>query len=271
RKFLVNLDEEVPQAVPEGPARSRASIMDAYHVGTPDFPYTVSPHDPENFQVMAYTDRNDVLWRLALDWVCGGKNGTAIIDNNGQPFRVAQPEAPQVTAGHYAHMRDSFAAASGEVPSPRLVSAWVRLDAAPSERVPGWAGHWLANGHDGDALRTLAGLSDKDDPRDIRELLPEALADCGMEIPDSDSAAALVAFTNFARMHADGRASERWVLTKVCEIAARCGYAPTVTSLPLGKVSVLADEWRAGPGRTERELQAEIRQACAAQLAASRL
>jgi hypothetical protein len=91
RKFLIDLDQDVPEPVPEGPARHRASLMDAYHVGTPDFPYTVSPHDPENFEVMAYTDRSDVQWRLALDWTCRGKTGTVIIDNNGQPFRVAQP------------------------------------------------------------------------------------------------------------------------------------------------------------------------------------
>jgi hypothetical protein len=65
--------------------------MDAYHVGTPDFPYAVSPHDPESFEVMAYTDRSDIQWRLALDWVYAGKAGTVIIDHDGRPFRVAQP------------------------------------------------------------------------------------------------------------------------------------------------------------------------------------
>jgi len=49
RKFLVDLDQDVPEPVPEGPARPRDGIMDAYHVGTPDFPYVVSSGDPENF------------------------------------------------------------------------------------------------------------------------------------------------------------------------------------------------------------------------------
>jgi hypothetical protein len=60
----------------------------------------------------------------------------------------------------------------------------------PTERVPLWAALWLAAGYDGDALRTLGGLSVKDDPRDIRDILPDALVDCGITIPDSDSAAA---------------------------------------------------------------------------------
>lgn len=42
-----------------------------------------------------------------------------------------------------------------------------------------------------------------------------ALADCDITIPGSDSAAAQVAFTHLARMHAGGQAAERWILGKV--------------------------------------------------------
>jgi len=168
-------------------------------------------------------------------------------------------------------MHDWPAVESGEIPSPRLVAAWARLDMMPAERVPLWAAHWLAGGYDGDALRTLAGLSATDDPRDIRDVLPDALADCGITIPDSDSAAAQLAFTHLARMQAGGHAAERWILDKVSEIASRTGYADSVLSLPLSKIIGLDDEWGAGWGRTEQELKAEIRKACAAQLAASRL
>jgi hypothetical protein len=167
-------------------------------------------------------------------------------------------------------MHDWPAVASGEIPSPRLVAAWARLDMVPAERLPLWAAHWLAAGNDGEALRTLAGLSATDDPRDIRDILPGALADCRVTIPDSDSAAQL-AFTDLASMCADGRASVQWILDKVSEIAARSDYADSVIGLPLGQIFVLADEWRAGWGRTEQELWAEIRAACAAQLAISRL
>jgi hypothetical protein len=168
-------------------------------------------------------------------------------------------------------MHDWPAAADGTVPSPRLVAAWARLDMVPAERVPLWAAHWLARGDDGDSLRMLAGMSTTDDPRDIRDVLPGALADCGIAIPDSGGAAAEVAFTHLARMHASGQASERWVLDKVCEIIARSGYADTVLSLPLSRIFGLEDEWGSGWGRSEQQLKAEIAGACAEQLADSRL
>jgi hypothetical protein len=168
-------------------------------------------------------------------------------------------------------MHDWPASTAGEVPSPRLVAAWARLDVVPAERLPLWAAHWLAGGYDGQALRTLAGLGASDDPRDIHDVLPDALADCGVAIPDSDAAAAQVAFTRLARLHADGRAAERWILDKVCEIVARADYATSVTTQPLGKIFGLSDEWGAGWGRTEQQLKAEIRRACAAQLAVGKL
>src|SRR5262249_46793052 len=133
------------------------------------------------------------------------------------PAPPGKRDAVRPAGGQDAAMHDWPAVASGEIPSPWLVAAWVRLDMVPAERLPLWAAHWLAAGNDGDALRTLAGLSATDDPRDIREALPDALAGCGVTIPDSDAAAAQVAFTKLARMHADGLAAERWVLDKVCE------------------------------------------------------
>jgi hypothetical protein len=168
-------------------------------------------------------------------------------------------------------VHDWPAVTSGEIPSPRLVAAWAKLDVVPAERVPLWAAHWLAHGHDGDALRALAGLSTTDDPRDIRDVLPDALADCGTTIPDSDSAAAQLAFTHLARMHAARLATERWILDKVSEIIVRSGYADSVLGLPLGKLFGLDDEWGAGWGRTEQELKAQIREACTAQLTSSRI
>jgi hypothetical protein len=106
-------------------------------------------------------------------------------------------------------------------PHPR----WSRLGVLPVERVPLWAAHWLADGHDGDDLVMLAGFTSRDDPRDIRGQLPAALADCGVAIPGSDAAAAQAAFTYLARMHTDGQAAERWILDKVGEIVTRAGYA----------------------------------------------
>jgi hypothetical protein len=81
----------------------------------------------------------------------------------------------------------------GEIPTPELVAAWVALDTVPSERIPHWAAHWLVQGHDGETLRKLAGLSGTD-PHEVHDILPEALAHCTAAIPDSEAAAAQVAF-----------------------------------------------------------------------------
>jgi hypothetical protein len=158
---------------------------------------------------------------------------------------------------------------SDGIPTPELVAAWVTLDIIPTERIPLWAAHWLVQGYDGDALRTLAGLSGTN-PHDVHDVLPAALADCAARIPGSDAAAAQVAFVKLARMHADNRATESWVLDKVREIVARSGYASSVIELPLGQIFDLSDEWGAGWGRTEQQLELEIQDACRTQLAASK-
>jgi hypothetical protein len=157
---------------------------------------------------------------------------------------------------------------SGDIPTPDLVAAWVTLDTIPPERIPLWAAHWLVQGYDGEALATLAGFSGVD-PYEVHDVLPVALADCGVSIPGSDAAAAQVAFTKLACMHADRRATERWILDKVCAIVSRSGYANSVIALPLGGIFGLEDEWDAGWGRPEAELVHEIQDACRAQLAAN--
>ena len=80
-------------------------------------------------------------------------------------------------------MSDWPADAEAGIPSPELVAAWLELDTLPTERVPLWAAHWLAAGHDGEALAEIAGLHG-DDPHDVRDLLPSALAECGVTTPD---------------------------------------------------------------------------------------
>jgi hypothetical protein len=152
-----------------------------------------------------------------------------------------------------------------------LVAAWLALDTLPTESIPLFASYWLAGGHDGRALAELAGLHG-DDPHEVRDLLPEALADCGVGVMSSDEAAALTAFTALARLQSDGLAGERWIVDKVTEVVARTDYSTKVTGLPLGSLFGLDDEWGAGWGRSEAELAARVREACAEQLqlAASR-
>lgn len=164
-------------------------------------------------------------------------------------------------------MHDWPVLASDEVPSPELVAAWVTLGMVPPERVPLWAAHWLVRGHDGPALRTLAGFSGTD-PHEVHDTLPDALAECRARIPDSDIAAAGFTFTTIARLHADGVVGEKWVLDKVDEILARTGYLSDVNALPLGRLYELVDEWGEGWGRTIPQLEAEVRRACAVQLGA---
>lgn len=66
-------------------------------------------------------------------------------------------------------------------PSPGLVTAWAVLGILPLEQVPLWAAHWLAEGLDGEVLRELAGLSGAD-VQAVRELLPGALAEVGVDV-----------------------------------------------------------------------------------------
>jgi hypothetical protein len=69
RKYTLNLDKAPPQ------------------LSGPKFLYTVTPDDPEVFELTVRCDRYDVEWRLELDWTCAGRLGTSIIDLGGHPFR----------------------------------------------------------------------------------------------------------------------------------------------------------------------------------------
>lgn len=90
-----------------------------------------------------------------------------------------------------------------EVPSPLQVASWERLGVLPTDKVPLWAAYWIAGGHDGEALIYLAGLHG-DDPREVHDALPQALRDCGVEMPDPGTEAAAAAFTDLARLEVNG-------------------------------------------------------------------
>jgi hypothetical protein len=146
-----------------------------------------------------------------------------------------------------------------------LVAAWLTLDTLPTEYIPLFASYWIVDGHDGRALVQLAGLHG-DDPHDVRDLLPEALADCGVSVTTSDVAAEMTAFTALAHLQTDGLAGERWIMDKVTEVVARCDYSTTVTDLPLGSLFGIDDEWGAGWGGSDADLAARVREACVEQL-----
>jgi hypothetical protein len=165
---------------------------------------------------------------------------------------------------HYCIVTEWPFPGSGGVPSPRIVAAWAQLGQLPTEKVPLWAAHWLVAGYDGEHLISLAGLHG-DDPHDVRDVLPDALLDCGVAIPDSDVAAASLSFNHLARMHVDGLAAAQWVSQKVEEVLIRSGYDRDVFDLPLGCLLDIADEWGDGR-RTDQELAAMVREACEEQL-----
>jgi Regulator of ribonuclease activity B len=104
-------------------------------------------------------------------------------------------------------MNDPSAPQRPEVPSPIQVASWERLGVLPTEKVPLWAAYWIAAGHDGEALIYLAGLHG-DDPVEVHDALPEALRDCGVEMPDPDAGTATVAFTDLARREVNGLEAE---------------------------------------------------------------
>jgi hypothetical protein len=162
----------------------------------------------------------------------------------------------------------TIASQPDDVPSPALAAALERLGILPPERVPLWAAHWIVAGHDGERLVFLAGLHG-DDPHDVHDALPGALRDCGVPWPESDVAAAIVAFTHLARMHLAGQAAALWVAQKVEEIVLNSGYSAGVMSLPLGQTYGITDAWDAGWGGTNAQLAAAVTAACEEQLAAT--
>lgn len=152
-----------------------------------------------------------------------------------------------------------------DVPSPALVAAWSELDVLRTESVPMWAAHWIVAGYDGENLVHLAGLHG-DDPNDVRDMLPQALAECGAAVPGTKVVAAAVVFADLASVYLSGRASEEWILQKVYEIISRSGYLIEAMDLPLGELFGIHDEWDAGWGRTNEALTVAIRKACEAQV-----
>lgn len=77
----------------------------------------------------------------------------------------------------------------------------------PLTRCPCGPAYWIAGGHDGEALIYLAGLHG-DDPREVHDALPQALRDCGVEMPEPDTGAAAAAFTDLVRLDVNGREVE---------------------------------------------------------------
>jgi len=141
-----------------------------------------------------------------------------------------------------------------------MAAVLARLDMLPPERAPLWAAHWLVAGYDGEHVVHLAGLPG-DDSREVRDILPDALRDCGVTLPDSDVAAATVVF-----MHLDGLAGAVWVVQKVDEVVMKAGYAEGVRTLPLGCLFDIVERWGADWERPGNRLAEVVRDACEEQI-----
>jgi hypothetical protein len=179
------------------------------------------------------------------------------------PSRPVEGDAefswPRATALRHHALMTVWPSRTGDgVPSPELVAACARLGLLPIEKVPLRAAHWLVAGHDGEHVVQLAGLHG-DDPHEVRDALPGALLDCGVQLPDSDLAAATVAFAHLARMHLGGLAGPQWIGQKVEEALISTGYPQPIIALPLGRLYYVDDEWDAGWGRTNEELAQFVR------------
>lgn len=155
-------------------------------------------------------------------------------------------------------------------PSPAIVAAWLALGAVPA-RTPWWAAQRLAEGHDGEALRALAGLNDGA-PREIRDLLPAALADTGVRSVPGTAEAVAALYGQLAADCLAGRLDERAVAQQVDGIVSATDYADAALDPPLdpplGALYGVEDEWAGGWGRTLHQLRAEVRARCAEQAAA---
>jgi hypothetical protein len=149
-----------------------------------------------------------------------------------------------------------------DAPTPLDVATWVGLGRLVPDDVPMWAAQWLIAGYDGESLAMLAGLGPRDTD-EIHELLPSALTDCGVTVPDSETAAARVSFDRLARMYRDGRAGPRWVVDKVCELLENARFADGVRAQPFAQLCQHSAE---PDGRSAAELAAAVEQACREQL-----
>jgi hypothetical protein len=87
-----------------------------------------------------------------------------------EPVLNINSNANAERARHDVTMNEWLAQPPDAMPTLGLVADPAAMGALPVERVPLRAAQWLVDGHDGDDLRALAGLSGRD-PREVHDLL----------------------------------------------------------------------------------------------------
>lgn len=83
RLISFNLDDDNAQPTQENPISGEQWR----------FPLRIAKGDDEFFSIIGRTEAHDVTWFLEIDYVLGGEELTARVDNDGQPFRTSATTA----------------------------------------------------------------------------------------------------------------------------------------------------------------------------------
>lgn len=110
RPFSIGLDETPPRlwALPGETVNAAGDTADSKPA---TFPFTVTPTDPEVFDLSVADGRAcDCRWRLSLSYVADGHTYSTVLDDAGQPFHgVPRDPVPTYTLinGYLERKRDS--------------------------------------------------------------------------------------------------------------------------------------------------------------------
>jgi len=102
RYFETNLDRTDPLPGRTGPLPGFDADSPQLHPVGPDFPFTISATDVEQFRFKAITHTDEVCWQVELDWICAGREGTVVINDNGRPFETYPLAARETDLGRWA-------------------------------------------------------------------------------------------------------------------------------------------------------------------------
>ncbi|MFE9410050.1 helix-turn-helix domain-containing protein [Streptomyces sp. NPDC006704] len=80
-----DIDLDAPQPVSKPVAGHQGDAV----VPAKDFPFKVSTHDPEVFDLDVHTEGHDVSWYLEVGWSSGERSGKVTVNDGGKPFRTS--------------------------------------------------------------------------------------------------------------------------------------------------------------------------------------
>ncbi|MCX5384892.1 helix-turn-helix transcriptional regulator [Streptomyces sp. NBC_00083] len=80
-----DLDLDAPQPVTKPVAGHQGDNV----VPAKDFPFKVSAHDPEVYDLDVHTEDHDVSWYLEVGWSSGERSGKVTVNDGGKPFHTS--------------------------------------------------------------------------------------------------------------------------------------------------------------------------------------